>query len=279
MNLPLPNLSLSTSTPLILALETATRSGGVAITRGANVIAQTPESALVTSHALNLLANIDALLKDANITLADIELFAITAGPGSFTGIRTGIATVKAFAQIFDRPTHGVKTLHAVAASEAECGDLVLALMPAGRRELFAQLLRVGEDDVVELSSPQHLAPSRVFDLISHSQENIKFAGDTARSMIDEIREQAMREGIAFVGEGEGGVATRQSLLNESLLNERSAESNSWTVARPPAMTLARAVASLSLKAYRENRTTKASDLQAVYVRPADVKLKTHVEN
>src|ERR1051326_6657944 len=83
--------------PLILAIETATRAGGVALARGEEVLVSITGDAAV-SHSTNLIEMIDGVLRDAGVTLAQVDLFAVAQGPGSFTGLRIGLATVKAFA-------------------------------------------------------------------------------------------------------------------------------------------------------------------------------------
>ena len=93
---------MSTET-LILAVETATLAGSIAIVRGDKVIAGSNGDPAI-SHSNTLLADLDQLLTETKITLAEIDLFAVAAGPGSFTGLRIGIATVKALAATLARP-------------------------------------------------------------------------------------------------------------------------------------------------------------------------------
>lgn len=100
--------------PLILSFDTSTPAGGVALTRGDRLMAARTDTAR-SAHAAVLLAQIDALLEAAATELREVELFTATVGPGSFTGLRTGLATVKAFAATLARPVVGVPTLHAVA--------------------------------------------------------------------------------------------------------------------------------------------------------------------
>ena len=118
--------------------------------RGDRVVAARTDTAH-SAHAAMLLAQIDALLEAAAAELREVELFTATVGPGSFTGLRTGLATVKAFAATLARPVVGVPTLHAVART-AGPAPRILASLPAGRGEVFAQFLRVaGDGDVEEL--------------------------------------------------------------------------------------------------------------------------------
>ena len=104
------------SPPLILSVETATLSGSVAVSRGDELLGVVTGDASI-SHSNTLLVDVDKLLTETQIALPEIDLFAVATGPGSFTGLRIGIATIKALAATLDRPTAGVPTLEAVALS------------------------------------------------------------------------------------------------------------------------------------------------------------------
>src|SRR5207302_9673103 len=94
------------------------------------------------SHSTNLIAMIDEALRDSGSTVSDIDLFAVAVGPGSFTGLRIGLATVKALAVCTQRRIVGVSTLAAIAHAIDATGHVV-SLLPAGRGEVFAQLFAV----------------------------------------------------------------------------------------------------------------------------------------
>src|SRR5947207_1763330 len=127
--------------PLILSLETATLAGSVALSRGNQMLAALAGDSGV-SHSNTLLHDVDKLLSEAHIDLSDIDFFAVATGPGSFTGLRIGIATVKALAATLDRPCAGVPTLQAIALAAGPSPGSI-ALLPAGRGEVFAQLFSV----------------------------------------------------------------------------------------------------------------------------------------
>jgi tRNA threonylcarbamoyladenosine biosynthesis protein TsaB len=126
--------------PLLLAIETATRVCSVALARGGELIAlRSDDDARL--HSERLLPMIDALLGGARVRLADVEAFSLSIGPGSFTGLRIGLATVKAFALMDARPVAAVSTLAALCASAAESaasGGPVAALLDARRGAAYA---------------------------------------------------------------------------------------------------------------------------------------------
>ena len=136
------------SLPLILSVETATLSGSVAVARGQEILGVVSGDSSI-SHSNTLLGDVDQLLTQTGITLPEIDLFAVATGPGSFTGLRIGIATIKALAATLDRPTAGIPTLAAVALSGGVSAESV-ALLPAGRGEVFTQLFSVLRPDFVE---------------------------------------------------------------------------------------------------------------------------------
>jgi tRNA threonylcarbamoyladenosine biosynthesis protein TsaB len=119
-----------------LAIETATRVCSVALARGGEVIAERANSD-ARLHSERLLPMIDALLSEAGVKLAGVEAFAVSIGPGSFTGLRIGLATLKAFALTDARPVAAVSTLAALCARAA--GDApVAALLDARRGAYYA---------------------------------------------------------------------------------------------------------------------------------------------
>jgi tRNA threonylcarbamoyladenosine biosynthesis protein TsaB len=227
------------SEPLILAFETATLAGSIAIARGAEIIRSCSGDPKV-SHSNTLLADLDALLKESEVELADIDLFAVAVGPGSFTGLRIGIATVKALAATLARPCAAIPTLQAVALAGGAAENSV-ALLPAGRGEVFAQLFSVTCDGAVNaLDEPSHIAPKKLFDKYG-SLANVLWGG-------------------------EGAIAQRE-------LIENSSAGKNWCIA-PLTLNLAQHVAALALRKFRQDQLVAPDALQAIYVRPSDAELK-----
>ena len=101
---------------LILTLDTSTTARSVALCQGERLLAEI----LVDSsanHSDQLLQHVQQLLTEQQCELAEIDAFAVTDGPGSFTGLRVGVAAAKGLARACHRPLFGVSTLHALAAS------------------------------------------------------------------------------------------------------------------------------------------------------------------
>jgi len=120
----------------VLALESATATLSVALLHGHELLDEI--SAAEGPAAATLLPTIDALLERAGVAIADLEAFAISIGPGSFTSLRVGIATLKGLAFESDVPVLPVSTLAALARAAGPTDRLVVPLLDARRGELYA---------------------------------------------------------------------------------------------------------------------------------------------
>ena len=112
---------------VILAFDTATRVASVALVRDGGVLGER------TSRAIRVLADADELLRDAGLEPGAVDALAVGTGPGSFTGLRMGLAAARAIAFALDVPAAGVSTLAALAAGAPGAVPVV----DAGRREVF----------------------------------------------------------------------------------------------------------------------------------------------
>lgn len=248
---------LSNKTPLILAIETATRAGSIAISRGETLLAAQTGDANV-SHSAHLLESVRAVLEESGVTLRDVDFFAATIGPGSFTGLRIGLATVKSFAATLGRSCVGIQTLYAIAHAAGE-SKRTLALLPAGRGEVFAQLLTVERSgDVHPIDSPTHIAPHKLFEKVK-SETSLMWAGEGAHLHAEAIKAQALAQGISFCDASEA-VKTGQG-------RERQ-----WMLASSQDV-LAKDVCALVILRARAGAIVSPEQLQAIYVRPSDAEL------
>src|SRR5712692_5758207 len=131
----------------VLALDTTTRAGSVALVTDDRIVIERSGDPTRT-HAERLPANILGLLHDAGITLAAVDVFAIASGPGSFTGLRIGIATLQGLAFVNGRrivPVSALEALAQIGSQLLPAGAVVAAWIDAHRREVFSALYRVAE--------------------------------------------------------------------------------------------------------------------------------------
>ncbi|MGM0452271.1 MAG: tRNA (adenosine(37)-N6)-threonylcarbamoyltransferase complex dimerization subunit type 1 TsaB [Thermodesulfobacteriota bacterium] len=125
----------------ILAVDTATKTCSVAVSDDSDIIvAHTARYA--RTHARHIMTMIDGIVQAAEITMEDIDGFAVTLGPGSFTGLRIGISTVKGLAMAVKKPVAGVSALEALAAQFFAATDLICPLIDARKGEVYAGVYR-----------------------------------------------------------------------------------------------------------------------------------------
>jgi tRNA threonylcarbamoyladenosine biosynthesis protein TsaB len=253
----------TTDEPLILSLETTTRAGSIALTHSGRVLSARQGEAQA-SHSTDLLKNIRAVLLEAGCSLNDISLFAVASGPGSFTGLRIGVATVKSFSATLERPSIGVPTLHAVAIA-AGPSRRTLAMIPAGRGEVFAQLLAVEPGGVPNpLAAPMHQPPRELLVSLK-GIGGLKLAGEAVELYLDEISSCARQNGIAIEREGEEDGSTVE-------LIDVPDEVSTWSL-HSPIKNLAVHVAAEAGRLFRSGLEGRPEDLHAIYVRPSDAEL------
>lgn len=151
-------------TPLLLAIDTAFERCSAAVHDGARLLA-VAEPEIGKGHAEQLMAVIADVLRQAGIGYGDLGRIGVTIGPGSFTGIRVGVAAARGLALALDVPAVGITTLAALAAPEHGKGRAVLATLDAKRGEIYAALY--GTDGSI-LVAPCALAPGDLPGLIEH---------------------------------------------------------------------------------------------------------------
>lgn len=152
---------------VVLSLDTTTRAGSVALVDDDRVLVERPGDAS-RGHAERLPAEIMTALESAGVSLHDVDVFAVASGPGSFTGLRIGIATVQGLALATSRHVVAVSALEALAhlgSVGRNVGAVVGVWMDAYRREVFSGLYRVSnevpysEQRLREIEGPVVAAP------------------------------------------------------------------------------------------------------------------------
>jgi tRNA threonylcarbamoyladenosine biosynthesis protein TsaB len=241
--------------PVILSVDTASLGGSVCLVSGSTVLATRVGDPTV-SHSNTLLKDIDECLARSEVSLTDVNLFAAASGPGSFTGLRIGLATVKALAVTLGRPCVGIPTLQAVAHA-AGPSTATVALLPAGRGEVFVQMLSVSPDGkVAQLDAPAHLSPQKVVEKYG-GLTDLKWAGEGARVYREILVAYSREQGIDF---GEDGAL-------------EAIQHPGWTFAQKQE-NLSKHVAALALQRLQSGEVLEPMSLTAIYVRPSDAELK-----
>jgi tRNA threonylcarbamoyladenosine biosynthesis protein TsaB len=182
---------------LILALDTTTRAGSAAVVRDGAVVREEAGDAALT-HGQRLPRDLMGLLERAGVRLGDIDLFAVAAGPGSFTGLRVGIATVQGLAMAGGRRVVPVPTLDALAWAGRNGRDPIAAWMDAQRGEVFAALY--GADGTSLVVDPSAEPPGRTLERWTpHLTGRERFIGDGALRYRDAIAGANPEAGAATI--------------------------------------------------------------------------------
>ncbi len=172
---------------LILALECATKTIGVALLEGEDVLAEI-YLGFDRHHAEILLPAIDRLFSLSGLTPGHVDLLACTVGPGSFTGLRIGVSTVKGLALATGKPVAGVSTLEVLAMNAVPFPQLICPMLDARKGQVYTGLYRLGPDGLPSPVRPEILTDAAQF-LRELDQEEIIFVGEGAIRYEKVIRE------------------------------------------------------------------------------------------
>jgi tRNA threonylcarbamoyladenosine biosynthesis protein TsaB len=166
----------------VLAVDTASPRGSLAVASPEGVLA---EARVVTGegHSRWLLPAVAALLQGLAVEAAGLELFAVTTGPGSFTGVRVGLGSVQGLALASGRPCIGLSTLDVLAASAAGASDTIVALVDAFRGEVYSGIYDAGG----RLRGERTVGP--LADVLARVPAGSAFVGDPALGLRAAIAE------------------------------------------------------------------------------------------
>lgn len=153
--------------PLLLALETSGQCGSTALVTPGRCIAEYSLNSPLT-HSRRLLAGLQTMLDDAGFTLGDLDGLAVSIGPGSFTGLRIGLATAKGLALATGLPLLGIPALDSLAAQLPFTSAQICPIIDARKKELFAALYqRQPEGELLRRSDYLAIAPDRLAERIT----------------------------------------------------------------------------------------------------------------
>jgi tRNA threonylcarbamoyladenosine biosynthesis protein TsaB len=221
----------------VLAVETSTLAGGVALLDDDRLVAEYVLDVSLT-HSERLLAAVDHCVADARWSPRDLEGLAVAVGPGSFTGLRIAISTVKGLAFALGVPIAAVPTLDAMAAALPFAAHAVCAVLDSRKNEVYASLYRW-----------DGTAMRRAWDYLALPP------GDLA------ARIDLLGEPVILVGDGAASVAAPGALQ----------------VPSPRRVPSPACVGALGLARLRRGDVVGAADLAPLYLRPSEAELKRGV--
>lgn len=164
----------------ILAVDSSAKVSSGAICDENKVIAQYSINTSLT-HSQTLMPMITALLNNAEICLDDIDYFAVSNGPGSFTGLRIGIAAIKGMSFANDKPCIGVSTLEALAYNATFSDGIICAAMDARCNQVYTALFESKPGEKIKrLTEDMAIAIDNLSEMLGKYNKNIFFVGDGA---------------------------------------------------------------------------------------------------
>jgi tRNA threonylcarbamoyladenosine biosynthesis protein TsaB len=223
---------------VVLALDTTTSSGSCAVMRDGRVLGEVDGDA-TRSHAARLPRDLMLVLQAAGLMLSHVDAFAVATGPGSFTGLRVGIATMQGLAFAARQPLFGVSALDALALAAGPAGR-VATWVDAWRGDVYASLYEGGR----EIEPPVVGNPSALIAACSGGA--VRFIGDGARTHWERIS---------------AGCGAQASLVS------------------PAVPRLAGIVAGLAAAAAAAGQRPRPEDIRPLYVRRQDAELERDDRN
>jgi tRNA threonylcarbamoyladenosine biosynthesis protein TsaB len=227
---------------LTLALDTCDARGSVAVLRDSAILAFGLHDSR-EDYSIWLLPAVDRALAAAHIGLAEIDLYAVAAGPGSFTGVRAGLTTVKAWTEVYRRPAVGVSRLEALAEQAPSSSELVAAFVDARREQLFAALFERSASGFALLGEESLIAP---------------------QDFLESVATQANARPVSWVSLDAQALSLSPAWPARELLGESVQAANPL---------LAPAIARIALQKAAAGRSVGALELDANYIRRCDAEV------
>jgi tRNA threonylcarbamoyladenosine biosynthesis protein TsaB len=169
----------------VLGIDTSTPCGSIGLIEGEQLLCEYSLNRKM-SHSERVLKTIDRVLEDSGLSIGEIDGFAVSIGPGSFTGLRIGVSAVKGLAFATGRCVAGVSTLDALAQNVRYSPHLISPLVDARRGEVYTALYRsTGKDGLTKLAPEMAIKP---VDLLDNIEERALFLGNGVYAYGDLIR-------------------------------------------------------------------------------------------
>jgi tRNA threonylcarbamoyl adenosine modification protein YeaZ len=236
---------------IILAIDATSENTSVSLSNGQRILISKREDISEYGGKM-LLGLINEVIEVSEIQVENIDIFAVVAGPGRFTGLRNSLATVKAFSISLNKPVVCVPTLYVIAHS-AGTSSLTCSLIPAKREEVFVQRFCVNNDGEVEVLCEIEVV--KLYRLLEDVRaiQTIKWAGKGAVIYSNEIIEFAKKIG-------------RECKTSSKDTNNEVNFFYGWCIDSQNGI-LSESVVSVANQLLKMNKKFEASDVKAVYGR------------
>lgn len=161
----------------LLAIDTTTKVASVTIQKGTEKLTNTIDNEI--THSEKLLPLIDDCLKKSKLSLSELNMLACMSGPGSFTGIRIGLSTLKAFSQVYHHPIFSLSSLEAIAyasySKDTKGTQYIISMIDARNRRVYYQLNKIEStaNGKIKISSLNKIQNELIEEAISNLQQLI----------------------------------------------------------------------------------------------------------
>lgn len=163
----------------ILAFETSAKAASVALTDGGKLLAESYQNTGLT-HSQTLMVMAQDLLKSCGLGTKDVQAVAVAAGPGSFTGVRIGVAAAKGFAWGAELPCYGVSTLEAMARNLGVWQGYIVPAMDARRSQVYTAVFHAEKGQLKRMEEDMAISLQELGEKIKNFEEPIFLVGDGA---------------------------------------------------------------------------------------------------
>jgi len=186
----------------ILSIDSSAKSVSVAISDDKKIISEFYLNTGFT-HSQTLMPMVKSALDLADISIDSIDLFAVNKGPGSFTGIRIGVAAVKGMADCQNKKCVGISTLESMAYNIRNCDCIACCVMDARCKQVYCALFDITDGKITRLLDDSAIPVSELEIILKKYEKNKIFIGDGAELCYNELREkiqsvQLANENIRF---------------------------------------------------------------------------------
>lgn len=164
----------------ILAIETSAQAASAAVMRDGVLISESFSNVKLT-HSQTILPMVQSMLACSHLELSQIDVFAAAAGPGSFTGLRIGIAAVKGMAFALGKPCVGVSTLEAMARQLTMVQGIVCPVMDARCSQVYTALFSCRDGELTRLREDEAVSLDELMEQLSGQSQPVFLVGDGAQ--------------------------------------------------------------------------------------------------
>lgn len=181
----------------ILGIDTATMISGIGVTEDGEIVADFRYDVKLT-HSEVLLSYIEKLIKKLKLKLENFDGFSVSIGPGSFTGLRIGLATIKGLGFASGKPIVGIPTLDALAFGSRGCIYPLVPVLDAKKKQVYAAVYHTQDNEIKRKTSYFVVDPS---DLIQRIPEEVAFTGPGINVFRSEIKKKMGKKAHFLRGE------------------------------------------------------------------------------